>query len=358
MHKAARVLLLAAATVAWAEVRMTVEQLKSFIQSSRRLGHTDKQVAEYLRNVKVSERLDPGVVEDLQGAGAGARTLEALRKLSVDSKSMPAAAPPPPKPVVVTLPPPDSLEQGRVLDRASEYARDYVKRLPNFICTQVTRRYVDPSGLEFWQSQDTIVTKLSFFEQKEDYKVVLVNNRPVNTSMHRVGGTTTTGEFGTLLKDLFDPATAARFDWERWATLRGKRAYVFSYRVPQERSKYTITYERTQSTTPGYTGLVYVDRDTMAIMRVTQDVLETPVGFPINAVRNVLDYDYIDIAGQTFVLPLKASTVSRMGKVLFKNDTEFRMYNRFGTESTITYAPDPLSEDQVPAETSPPAPAK
>ena len=66
----------------------------------------------------------------------------------------------------------------------------------------------------------------------------------------------------------------------------------------------------------------------------------------------------IPIAGQTFVLPLKASTVSRMGKVMFKNDTEFRMYNRFGTESTITFAPDPLSEDQVPPETPTNTPPK
>jgi hypothetical protein len=47
-----------------------------------------------------------------------------------------------------------------------------------------------------------------------------------------------------------------------------------------------------------------------------------------------------------------------MGKVMFKNDTEFRMYNRFGTESTITFAPEPLSEDQVPPEAPIPAPPK
>jgi hypothetical protein len=91
-------------------------------------------------------------------------------------------------------------------------------------------------------------------------------------------------------------------------------------------------------------------------MRVTQDVLETPIGFPVNQVRNILDYDYIEIAGQTFVLPLKASTVSRVGRAMFKNDTEFRMYNRFGTESVITYTPDPLSEEQVPSEPKPEAP--
>jgi hypothetical protein len=338
-----------------ADVRMSVEQLKAFVRSSQRLGHSDKQVADYLKNIKLTQRLEPGVVEDLQADGAGPKTVEALNKLIDTARNLPAPPPPAPKPVVQQIPPPSSQEQRRVLDQAQEYAANYSKNLPNFICTQVTRRYVDPSGLEFWQSQDVIVTKLSFFEQKEDYKVVLLNNSPVNTTMHKVGGTTTTGEFGTLLKDLFATETGARFDWERWATLRGRRMHVFTYKVPKERSKYTIVYERTQAYTAAYEGLIYVDRDSGSIMRITQNVLETPAGFPINMVRNVLDYDFISIAGAQFVLPLKASTISRTGRVMFKNDTEFRMYNRFGTESVITFAPDPLSEEEVPQEPNPAA---
>ena len=38
-----------AVTALLAEVRMSVEQLRSFIESSQRLGHSDKQVADYLR---------------------------------------------------------------------------------------------------------------------------------------------------------------------------------------------------------------------------------------------------------------------------------------------------------------------
>ena len=172
---------------------MTVEQLKSFIQSSRRLGHTDKQVADYLRNVKVTQRLDAVLSRIFRRPERVRGRMEALRKLGEETQVCPRRR---------------LLRQSlwscqfrlRIRSsraafsmQASEYARSYSKRLPNFICTQVTRRYVDPSGLEFWQSQDVIVSKLSFFEQKEDYKVVLVNNRPVNTTMHRLGGTTTTG---------------------------------------------------------------------------------------------------------------------------------------------------------------------
>ena len=87
------VLLLTQAGI-WAQARMTVEQVRQFVQSSRRLGHSDKQVAEYLRKVKLSERLEPGAIEDLQADGAGPRTVEALKAIAEASKTL--AAPPPP----------------------------------------------------------------------------------------------------------------------------------------------------------------------------------------------------------------------------------------------------------------------
>jgi hypothetical protein len=59
------------------------------------------------------------------------------------------------------------------------------------------------------------------------------------------------------------------------------------------------------------------------------------------------DYDYSKVGNQEFVLPLKATTVARRGRTLFKNDVEFRNYNRFGAEATITFAPDPIPEDQL-----------
>jgi hypothetical protein len=329
-----------------AETRMTVEQLRAFVTSSRQLGHSDKQVAEYLKNVKVTQRLEPGVVEDLYGS-AGPKTLEALREISEASKKLPAAPAPPPKPVYQPIPPPSSAEQGRILDNVRDYALDYSRRLPNFICTQVTRRYVDPSGLEFWQQQDVITTKLSYFEQKEDYKVILVNNHYVNTSMDKLGGATSQGEFGSMLKEIFELRSRATFEWERWATLRGRRMHVFTYSVPQETSQWRITYDNVDSIRPAYGGLVYVDRDTNSIMRVTLEARNIPPSFPVQEANTTLDYDYQTISGQSYVLPLKAVIRMRSGKMLTKNDVEFRMYNRFGAEATITFTPDELPEEQL-----------
>jgi hypothetical protein len=248
---------------------------------------------------------------------------------------------------VQPIPPPSSLEQGRILDQVREYAMEYTKKLPNFICTQVTRRFIDPSGLEFWQLQDVVTAKLSYFEQKEDYKIVFVNNRYVDTTMDKIGGATSTGEFGSMMREVFDPATRTTFEWERWATLRGKRMHVFAYRVAEERSQWRILYEKTASVKPGYKGLVYVDRDTMAVMRITLEAENLPLSFPVQQALTTLDYEYQTIAAGEFVLPLKASMRMRSGKLLVKNEVEFRSYNRFGAEATITFTPEPLSEEQL-----------
>jgi hypothetical protein len=327
----------------WAEVRMNIDQLRAFVTSSRKLGHSDKQIADYVKTIRMTERLDEATIEDF---GVGPKTSEALRRLIETSQGLPAPKPPAPKPVVAPIPPPDSAEQARVLQAAREYAGDYSRKLPNFICTQVTRRYEDPAGLEFWQLQDTVVEKLSFFEQKEDYKLLFVNNKAFTGTREKIGGTVTRGEFGTRLKEIFDTDSDGRFEWERWATLRGKRMHVFRYSIPLERSHYSVQYGPSV-TVPGYGGLIYIDLESLAVMRITQEVNTMPAGFPINSILAILDYDFTKVADNTFVLPLKASTIARMSRQLFKNDVEFRNYNRFGAEATITFTPEPLSDEQL-----------
>lgn len=339
---------LIAVALSAAEMKMTIEQLRGFLRSSRQLNHPDRQVADFLKQVKLTERLDERTIEDLQGQGIGPRTVSSLKALAEAS----ATLPPPPKPVAAVapkpVPPPSQQEMDQVLKDVTEYALDYAKRLPNFICTQVTRRYVDPAGLEFFQLQDTVTAKLTFFEQKEDYQIVLVNNRYVTRkSMDQLGGATSTGEFGSMLKEIFDPASRTQFEWQRWATLRGKRMHVFAYRVPQAYSKWSIVWEKTDRVVPAYHGLIFVDRDALTIMRVTLEAEDIPPSFPIQKARTILDYDWQEIAGKQYVLPLRASVSMRAGKLLTRNDVEFRLYKRFGAEATITLTPDPLPESQL-----------
>ena len=331
-----------------AQMRMTTEQLISFIKSSIQLKHEDRKVADYLRKVKLSHRLDDRTIEDLQGQGAGPRTVAVLRELRDATKDLQPPPPPIPKPKPAVIPPPSPEEQQEILRVVKDYALNYSKNLPNFICTQVTRRFVDPSGLEFWQRQDVITARLTYFEQREEYKTLLVNNRLTEMPYESLGGATSYGEFGSMLREIFEPETKAQFQWDRWVTLRGRRMHVFAYRVPKATSKWLIRYEKTDELVPGYRGFIYVDRDNLTVMRVTLEAEDIPPTFPIQIAKTRLDYDYTKIGEREHILPLIAEVRMRHGKFLVKNEVEFRLYRMFGADTTITFeTPEPLPEEKT-----------
>ncbi|MCP5109288.1 MAG: hypothetical protein GY953_00475, partial [bacterium] len=284
---------LAVCLAAGAAVTLNVKQLIQFISSSIDLGHQDGKVAKYLKGVTITERLEDRTIESLQGLGAGPKTVQALRRLREASAGLPTAAPPKPKSKRPPPPPPSISEQNRIIEEVRNYAMNYTSRLPDFICTQVTRRYGDPSGLEFWRKLDTVTAKVSYFDKREDYRIILVNNKPVSLTMDEVGGSTSQGEFGTLMLGIFKPETEANFGWLRWGTLRGNRAHVYAYRVRQEKSDWGITYEKTESVVPAYSGLIYVDQDTHEVLRVTLEAQNIPPAFPVQEAETTLDYAYV-----------------------------------------------------------------
>lgn len=333
----------------WAQRSMSIAQLEQFIQSSIDLKQSDRQVADILKNVRLNQRLDARAVENFQGMGAGPRTVEALKALSASSSSLAPAAPVKPVPAPQLPPPPSEAEQKAILAEVTKNALEYTSKLPNFICTQVTRRYQGLPGATGWRIADTIQEQLSFSEGKEDYKVVLVNNLPVTNIQHeQLGGTTSRGEFGTRLHEIFRPESKAEIGWKRWATLRGRRMHVFEYRILQKNSDYLIhDGESGREMVGGYKGEFFADAETKSVMRVTMEV-EGLQDFPIRRIWLQLDYDLTDISGRDYVLPLRFELTSDSPRYSSRNNVEFRRYNRFTADATIIVDPEEeLSSDQL-----------
>lgn len=333
-----------------AQMKLSSDQVVSFIKSSIRLKHPDNQVATYLKKVTLTDQLTPARVEDLLADGIGPKAYDQLMAMAKASVvlPLPVSASAAPKAVAPSIPPPSEAEQRQLIEDLREYAMNYDKRLPDFLCTQVTRRFYDPSGLEYWVNADTITAKLSYFQNKEEKKVLFVNNQYKDIDWDKLGGATSTGEFGSLMREVFEKDSQAVFQWERWGTLRGKRNHVIRYRVPQRGSKWSIVYEKSMSITPSYAGFIYADAQTGMVTRVTLDAQEIPSYFPIQMAKTQLDYDYTEISGNTFLLPLRAEIKMREGKFLVRNDIEFRNYRKFGADTSITFdTPEPLSSDIV-----------
>jgi hypothetical protein len=358
--RACAVLILCAAVVYSQQRQMSVPQLVSFIRSSIQLRQDDRQVADVVRRIKLVNRLDAKTIEELQGQGAGPKTVAALKLLETATASLAPPPPPPPKTVIAVLAAPDPLEQKRVLAEVTENALAYVQSLPNFICTQVTRRHIDPTRTESWKSDGVIQEQLSYVDHHEDYKVVMVNDRLVTGMTHdKVGGNRSSGEFGSMLEDIFDPSSNAQFEWQRWATLRGRRMHVFSFVILKPYSKYSIQDDASgQTIIPGYHGLIYADRDSLKVMRITMECDDIPPSFAVHDAREVMDYDFVTISGEKFLLPLKAD-LRFSGSALVWNEIEFHLYRKFTSDAVITFeAPDAIPDDQLKEQPIKPDPPK
>lgn len=340
---------LAVAVGLLAQMRMTTAQLKSFVRSAIELKEPDNKLAAYLRKIALSDRLTDLAIGQLQSLGTGPKTLAALRDLRDESANLPAAPDAAPEAVTAPLPAPAPEQQKKVLAEAKEYAVNFTRQLPDFICTQVTRRYADPTGTGY-RLIDTIVEKLTYFDHKEDYKVMLVNNRPENIAHQDLRGSAiSSGEFGSIMREIFQPESLTEFEWEKWTTLRGRRTQVFSYRVQQSQSQYRIDVpDRHLTAIVAYHGLVYVDDTSHAIVRITVVADGIPPTFPMHHVDLALDYSNQTIAGHTFLLPFVVELHSTQGPALLKNRIEFHNYRKFGVEANIDFGtPPPVPEDQL-----------
>jgi hypothetical protein len=337
---------------------LSVQQLTSFLKSSVQMKQNDREVAAFLSKAKMTEKLDDRTIEEMQSLGIGPKTVAVLRTLGQQSQGLAAAAPVTPEAKPVPKPPPSSEEQAAIIDDVRKYALNYSQNLPDYICTQVTRRYAapvpgsrngGPRGSDpSWQLQDTLTIRLSYFEQKEDYKLIMVNNNVVQQDYTKLGGTTSAGDFGSMMREIFEPATGTRFTWDHWGKLRGRLTYVFAYRVAQERSQWHIDYERKQDIVTAYQGLVDVDIETRRVLRVTLKAIDIPASFPVHQAETTLDYDYQMLSDQQFLLPLKGEVQLAGDDVLTKNDNEFRLYHKYSADSAIkfdTETPPPLPED-------------
>ncbi len=325
-----------------------VQFLKSCTAPDVRARYPDKQVAEYIKSVKLSERLDDRTLEQLESMNIGPQTRHALEALRDRTKELAAAAPPEALLPARQDPPPSSEEQAAIIDELRDYALNYSSNLPDFICTQVTKRYGAPRpGGKYggspnddprWQAFDELTMRLSYFNQHEDYKLILHNNTPTVQDYRTVGGSSSYGDFGTMLRKIFERGTEARFEWDHWGTLRGQRVMAFAYKVDQERSEYHIQVpDQHLDIIAGYHGLVEADKRTHKIMRITVEADNLPAGYPVKSTRTILDYDYTDISGHTFLLPLKGQVFMTAADIVTRNDESFHNYRKYSADTSISF---------------------
>jgi hypothetical protein len=241
----------------------------------------------------------------------------------------PAAEPP-----VESIP----VQEDPVILKAKEAAAAFSGSLPNFFCRQLTTRFDSDRPKDGWQAHDTISADLAYENGGESYTNVKLGNKP-QKSMEDVGGAWSTGEFASLVDDLFDPSTAATFRRSGQDTIAGRSATTFKFDVPRERSHWRVM-TTAQLYYPAFRGTVWIDRETSRVLRLEIESRNMPLLFPLVKVETAVDYEFVRLAAtQPFLLPTTSEVLSceQGSSRCTRNRIEFRNYRKFGAESGITF---------------------
>ena len=307
-------------------------------ESRGRLGQTNIVIEVAERGIAFP--VDEPTLEELRRAGAGSLLLEEIRRSGKNPRAGENDATPNEPEQQGRA---QDLEQLPLLEQARHHALDFVEELPNFTVTQVVRRYARPRGNQKWELQDTLEVELSYSGDKgEKFKMLSVNGVRTRMTYEQLGGSTSTGEFGSLLGGLFAPQSQAEFKEVKSELFRGHKTVVFDFRVRTPNSRSQIADNNTgREIISGYQGSVWIDTESKRVLRLELSHDDIPAGFPVAMSENAVEYDWVTVAAKRYLMPVRAEMLlggERGGYT--RNVIEMRNYHKFEADVKILTSDD------------------
>jgi hypothetical protein len=323
--------LLIAASPAWAAKKVTVQQLKDLLVSMQQYKKTDAEVADQLKEIELNEEL----------AGRAANSLKSylpgpLSGVQVEILKEQSAFLAPPASDLPATPAPGAAAQQAILAKAADFASRVYVRNPHLSVTKTTLRFedhvitTDSIGL---RSTNTLLGPIQLVDNQVD--LVETDKGVEKTAASRAKtkwgeyGEISEGEPGTNLGDLFlEASSSGKIGWVRWQLIDGRKTAVFSFAVEKEKSHFDVSYCCFPKTTTathvvwslapgaiqsvstwepfkkvvGYHGELFINPDTGLVVRVITRAEMKPTDLVLREDRRI-DYGSVVLAGKAYLLP-------------------------------------------------------
>ncbi len=243
---------------------------------------------------------------------------------------------------------PDAAEARMVLERARTATLAAVDQMPDFVVKQRIRRSIAFAGTGNFKSRDSLIVGVSYRASgQEEYQLLSINGVRQEDSKPKgnyseVGGTSSTGEFVSVLETVFKPESETKFEVIDTDVVRERRTIVYDYTIARDKAKQAITSYAfvPDSTITGMKGRVWIDRDSHRVLKLESIATEIPLDFPVTAASRLIDYDWVTIAEEEYLLPSQSDVrlTFRQNKESYesRNIIQFRDYQKYGTEVIIT----------------------
>jgi hypothetical protein len=294
------------------------------------------QVVEALRKRGVDFTVTDGIRGLTRSKGANDEELKRALEEAGRRRENPAAA---------KLP--SSKESAELLENATKKTLEAVEEMPDFVVKQQIQRSAAYAGTGNFRNMDFLLVAVSYRESgEENYRLLSVNgilqtDPATKRSYDEAGGTSSTGEFVSMLATIFKRESQTKFEPVATDLIRGRNTLVYDFSVERDRAKQMITAVgySTDSTITGISGRLWIDRENGRVLRIESEATEIPPAFPVRTAKRMIDYDWVTIAGEKYLLPLLSDvrlTMREKSKIYeTRNLIRFKDYQKYGTDVVI-----------------------
>ena len=246
--------LLIAAAPAWCAKKITVAQLEEMLRSMQQDRKSDEDIATALKQIELSQELTRTRMNGLVSLVPGPRATEQVYVLEARSAILA-----PPDEDLPSAPAPDAAEQKSILDKAASYVTTVYQQLPSLAATRTTLRFQDnveavASNSGTQGSAKDVVTSAGFsnpatfihFINSSESLVVSDHGAeklpPEKEKIHwGANSMIALQEPSPNLGHVFREAQeAGTIKWLRWQFVNKKQMAVFSFGVPEKKSKMAV----------------------------------------------------------------------------------------------------------------------
>jgi hypothetical protein len=242
---------------------------------------------------------------------------------------------------------PSEKESSEIIEKTRQNTLDAIKEMPDFVVKQLIGRAASFAGTNNWKPLDNLIIAVSYSDEKgEEYRVLSINGTPVNaekgSNYGGLNGATTGGEFVEDLSSVFKAESKTKFSVVDTDVLRGHRTVVFEYEILIENNPnggIGLKGAVYSSVPTGQKGKIWIDRDSFRVLKLQYQATDIPASFPIKAFVTTIDYDWVVISDQKYLLPIESDArFTQLGNnALFqtKNLIRFKNYQKYGSEVKI-----------------------
>ncbi|MGI8669621.1 MAG: hypothetical protein ACR2J3_07175 [Aridibacter sp.] len=242
---------------------------------------------------------------------------------------------------------PKAEEVAKLINETRQNTLAAVDEMPDFVVKQRIKRSAAYAGTNNFKSLDNLIVAVSYRANgQEEYKLlskngVLESNPESKQSYSEVGGTSSTGEFVTILATIFKRESDTKFEVVDTDTISGRPSVVFDFSIERDKAQQKITSLGyiADSTIAGMKGRIWIDREKFRVLKIESTATEIPSDFPVRTANRTISYDWVKINDEMYLLPSLSDVrlTFKQGRDVFesRNLIQFKDYQKFGSEVII-----------------------